>query len=66
MKLILTLAAFTGLIAGPALAQGLIAPSRQYLTPKREGLDKSYDDTAAAAGTARSTVHRTVHVCQAG
>jgi hypothetical protein len=42
MKLILTLAAFTGLIAGPALAQGLIAPSRQYLTPKREGLDKSY------------------------
>jgi hypothetical protein len=42
MKLVWTLAAFAGLIAGPALAQGLIAPSRQYLTPKREGLDKSY------------------------
>jgi hypothetical protein len=42
MKLVLTLVAFAGLIAGPALAQGLIPPSRQYLTPKREGLDKSY------------------------
>ena len=42
MKLLWTLAAFAGLIAGPALAQGLIAPSRQYQTPKREGLDKTY------------------------
>jgi hypothetical protein len=48
MKLVWTLPVFAGLIAGqapiaaPALAQGLIAPSRQYLTPKREGLDKSY------------------------
>ncbi len=42
MKLLWTLAVFAGLIAGPALAQGLIAPSRQYQTPKREGLDKTY------------------------
>jgi hypothetical protein len=42
MKFLCTLAVFAGLIAGPALAQGLIPPSRQYLTPKREGLDKSY------------------------
>src|ERR1700709_832358 len=48
MKLVWPLPVFAGMIAGPALisgpalAQGLIAPSRQYLTPKREGLDKSY------------------------
>jgi hypothetical protein len=42
MKLLWTLAAVAGLIAGPVCAQGLIPPSRQYLTPKREGLDKSY------------------------
>jgi hypothetical protein len=42
MKRVLILAAVAGLIAGPALAQGLIAPSRQYQTPKREGLDKGY------------------------
>ncbi len=42
MKLVWTLTAVAGLIAGPALAQGLIPPSRQYVTPKREGLDKSY------------------------
>jgi hypothetical protein len=42
MKLLWTLAAFAGLVAGPALAQGLIPPSRQYVTPKREGLDKGY------------------------
>jgi hypothetical protein len=36
------LAAVAGLVAGPVMAQGLIPPSRQYVTPKREGLDKTY------------------------
>jgi hypothetical protein len=36
------LAALAVLTAGPALAQGLIPPSRQYSTPAPERLDKSY------------------------
>jgi hypothetical protein len=45
MRPIWILGAAVGLAAGPALAQGLIAPSRdynQYKTPQREKLDKTY------------------------
>jgi hypothetical protein len=45
MRPIWMLAAAVALTAGPALAQGLIAPSRQYnqyKAPEREKLDKTY------------------------
>jgi hypothetical protein len=42
MRPIWMLVVVAGVAAGPALAQGLIAPSRQYKTPQREKLDKSY------------------------
>jgi hypothetical protein len=42
MRPVWMLAAMVCLVAGPVMAQGLIPPSRQYSTPKREGMDKSY------------------------
>jgi hypothetical protein len=42
MRSIWMLAVVAGLAGGPAFAQGLIAPSRQYSTPKPEGLEKNY------------------------
>jgi hypothetical protein len=42
MRPIWVLATVFGLTAGPAFAQGLLPPSRQYATPQREKLDKTY------------------------
>jgi hypothetical protein len=42
MRSVWMLAAVAGMVAGPVMAQGLIPPSVQYSTPKREGLDKAY------------------------
>jgi hypothetical protein len=42
MRPIWVLATVFGLTAGPAFAQGLIQPSRQYATPQREKPDKTY------------------------